>query len=204
MEVHAFPRIGGMPVSGVTSAQDLTPLFEPFVGREHGGCALVAPVDELEEEHGAGLADRQVADLVDDQERGIGEDLEAASELTGGLGFFERGDEIGQSAVVDSAPALRRRNGKADRQWCTASAAAALTCMSSPRGATWRPAGASTSRRRAGRRHSTRSATPSTPNRAGAGRMTRRGCGCSNPGTAPTSRRPSCGPASHSSPPPAI
>ena len=29
-------------------AQDLTPLFEPFVGREHGGCALVAPVDELE------------------------------------------------------------------------------------------------------------------------------------------------------------
>ena len=97
-------------------AQDLTPLFEPFVGGQHGGCALVAPVDELEEEHGAGLADRQVADLVDDQERGIGEDLEAASELTGGLGFFERGDEIGQSAVVDSAPALRRRNGKADRQ----------------------------------------------------------------------------------------
>ena len=63
-------------------AQDLTPLFEAFVGREHSGCALVAPVDELEEEHGAGLADRQVADLVDDQERGIGEDLEAASELT--------------------------------------------------------------------------------------------------------------------------
>ena len=95
-------------------AQDL--IFEAFIGGEHSGCALVAPVDELEEEHGAGLADRQVADLVDDQERGIGEDLEAASELAGGLGFFERGDEIGQSAVVDSAPALRRRNGEADRE----------------------------------------------------------------------------------------
>ena len=34
------------------------------------------------------------------------------------------------------------------------------------------------------------SVTPSTPNRAGAGRMTRRGRGCSNPGTAPTSSPP--------------
>ena len=50
---------------------------------------------------------------------------------------------------------------------------------------------------------STRSAMPSTPRRAGAGRMTRRWRGCSNPGTAPTSRRRSCGPASRSSPPPA-
>ena len=97
-------------------AQDLAPLLEPFVGREHGGCALVAAVDELEEEHRAGLADGQVADLVDDQERGIGEDFEAASQLAGGLGFFERGDEVGQSAVVDSAPALSRGNGEADRE----------------------------------------------------------------------------------------
>ena len=96
--------------------QDLTPLLEPFVGREDGGCALIAPVDELEEEHGAGRADRQVADLVDDQERGIGEDLEAASQLAGGLGFFERRDEVGQSAVVDSASALSRGDGEADRE----------------------------------------------------------------------------------------
>ena len=89
-------------------AQDLAPLLEAFIGGQHSGCALIAPVDELEEEHGAGLADRQVADLVDDQERRIGEDLEAASQLAGGLGFFERGDEVGQSAVVDSAPALSR------------------------------------------------------------------------------------------------
>ena len=74
-------------------AQDLAPLLEAFIGGQHSGCALIAPVDELEEEHGAGLADRQVADLVDDQERRIGEDLEAASQLAGGLGFFERGAE---------------------------------------------------------------------------------------------------------------
>ena len=97
-------------------AQDLAPLLEAFIGGQHSGCALIAPVDELEEEHGAGLADRQVADLVDDQERRIGEDLEAASQLAGGLGFFERGDEVGQSAVVDSAPALGRGSGEADRE----------------------------------------------------------------------------------------
>ena len=84
----------------------------------------------------------------------------------------------------------------------TASATAAFTCMSSPRDATWRPAGASTSRRRAGRRHSTRSVTPSTPRRAGADRMTRRWRGCSNPGTVPTSRRRTCAPASRSNLPP--
>ena len=69
-------------------AQDLAPLLEAFVGRQHRGCALIAPVDELEEKHRAALADRQVADLVDDQKRGIGEDVEAASELTGGLGLL--------------------------------------------------------------------------------------------------------------------
>lgn len=97
-------------------AQDLAPLLEPFVGCEDSGRSLIAPVDELEEEHGTGLADRQVADLVDDQERGIGEDLEAASQLAGRLGFFERGDEVGQRTVVDSAPALGCRDGEADRQ----------------------------------------------------------------------------------------
>ena len=97
-------------------AQDLTPVLEPFVGREHGGCALIAPVDELEEEHGAGRADRQVADLVDDQERRVGQDLEAVFQPARGFGLFQRGDEISQSAVVDSAPALSRGNGEADRQ----------------------------------------------------------------------------------------
>ncbi len=70
-------------------AQDLSPVLEAFVGGEHSGGALIAPVDELEEEHRARGADGQVADLVDDQERGIGEDLEAVSELAGDFGFFE-------------------------------------------------------------------------------------------------------------------
>ncbi len=39
-------------------AQDFAPFLEPFVGSEHGRGVLVASIDELEEEHGAGRADR--------------------------------------------------------------------------------------------------------------------------------------------------
>ena len=70
-------------------AQDLAPLLEALVGREHGGRVLVAPVDQLEEEHGASLVDRQIADLVDDQERGVGQGLETMAESASGLGLFE-------------------------------------------------------------------------------------------------------------------
>ena len=45
----------------------------------------VAPVDELEEEDRAALGHRQVADLVHDQERRVGQGLEAAD----GLGLLE-------------------------------------------------------------------------------------------------------------------
>ena len=62
-----------------------------------------------------------------------------------------------------------------------ASAAAALTSMSWPLGATWKPAGASTSRPPGGGRRSIHSATPSTTNTAGAGRTTQHGPGCSTP-----------------------
>ena len=51
---------------------------------------LVAPVDELEEEDGAAVGDRKVADLVDDQERRVGQGLEAMVQASGGLGLLER------------------------------------------------------------------------------------------------------------------
>ena len=77
---------------------------------------LVAAVDELEEEDGAATGDREVADLVYDQERGVGEGLEPVVEAAGGLGLFEGVDEVGQRSVVDPAPALGRGDGQADRE----------------------------------------------------------------------------------------
>ena len=78
----------------------------------------------------------------------------------------------------------------------TARAAAASTRTSSPRSATWRRAGASTSRPPDGRGPSTRCATPSTTSTAGAARTTRRAQGRSSRATWPTSRHRSCGPGS--------
>ena len=65
---------------------------------------LVAPVDQLEEEDGTAPGDREVADLVDDQERGVGEGLAALVQTTGGLGVLERVDQVGQGSVVDLRP----------------------------------------------------------------------------------------------------
>ncbi len=62
---------------------------------------------------------------------------------------------------------------------------------------------ASTSRRRAGRRPSVPSGTPSTTSTAGLARTTRHGPGWSSPATAPMSRRRVCGPGSGSKPHPA-
>ena len=121
------------------------------------------------------------------------EDTPTDAQISAVMDAFERTAWVGlePDRYAWSAVAHRERGG-------------ALTCMSSPLGATSRPAGASTSRRRAGRRHSARYATPSTPNTAGAGRMEPgTGPGCSNPGTAPTSRRRGCGPALRSNLPPA-
>jgi len=59
------------------------PLELPSAGRgvprlgEHGGDSFVAAAHELEEEHGAGAGDGQIADLVDDEERRMGQDLQA-------------------------------------------------------------------------------------------------------------------------------
>jgi hypothetical protein len=53
-----------------TIAKDLTPAAEALVAGEDHRAALVPAADELEEEVGAGAIDRQVADLVDDQQPG--------------------------------------------------------------------------------------------------------------------------------------
>ncbi len=46
--------------------KDVAPLLEAFVARKHGGGVLVAAAHELEEVHGSGARDRQVADFVYD------------------------------------------------------------------------------------------------------------------------------------------
>ena len=49
-------------------AKNLTPFGEAAIGGEDHGAALVAGVDELEEQIAAARDDRQISDLVHDQE----------------------------------------------------------------------------------------------------------------------------------------
>src|SRR5690606_29857847 len=96
--------------------EDLAPLREALVAREHRGRLFVAARHELKEEHGAGAAGGQVAALVDHEDRRVGQHLEPLLELAGGLRLFQAGDEIGQRAVVDAASALGRGDRQADGQ----------------------------------------------------------------------------------------
>ncbi len=50
-------------------AKDLSPFREAAVRSEDHGALLIASVDELEEQIAAAAHDRQVADLIDDQQR---------------------------------------------------------------------------------------------------------------------------------------
>jgi hypothetical protein len=50
--------------------EDLPPLAEALVGGQHDGTPLVPARDELEEEVRAVLVNRDVPDLVDDQQLG--------------------------------------------------------------------------------------------------------------------------------------
>ena len=79
------------------------------------------------------------------------------------------------------------------RRCSTARPPAACTCMCLPRGATWRPARASISRRRAGSRPMARSSRRAISSTAGAARTIRRAPGISSRGTAPISTRRRCG-----------
>jgi hypothetical protein len=87
-------------------AEDVAPFAEAAVGGEDHGAALVTGVDELEEQVGAAGGDRQVADLVDDQQGVAGDEADALLELSFALGLGQRGDDVGKRAEVDALAGL--------------------------------------------------------------------------------------------------
>lgn len=82
-------------------AEDLAPFGEAAIGGEDHGALFVAGVDQLEEQVGAARCDRQVTDLIDDQQRCAGKKPDLLPERAFALGFGELGDEIGQRDEVD-------------------------------------------------------------------------------------------------------
>ena len=86
---------------GIT--KDLAPFGEAAVGGEDHGAFFVAGVDELEEQIAAAGDDRQVADLVDDQEGEAAEEPDLLAQAALAFGLGEHPDEIGERGEVDAA-----------------------------------------------------------------------------------------------------
>jgi hypothetical protein len=77
--------------------EDVTPFGESTIGRKDHGGALVACSDQLEEQVAAAGHDREVADLIDDQQRGPGKESDAFMQST----FALRAGELAVENLID-------------------------------------------------------------------------------------------------------
>src|SRR5687767_2654922 len=87
-------------------AKDGAPLRHDLIGRDQHAAALVAACDQLEEEMGAASLERQVAELVDDQQLGLAEKHQAVRQLPVGLGPCEGGEQCGGADEKDRVASL--------------------------------------------------------------------------------------------------
>ena len=94
-------------------AKDLTPGAEALIAGEQDRAPLIAPGDELEKEIGSLPVDRDVPDLVDDQELGLGEQFEALLEAILEERLAERGNEAGRRR--EEGPVAELAGLEADR-----------------------------------------------------------------------------------------
>lgn len=97
-------------------AEHVAPFTDAAIGRRDDRAALVAGVDELEEQIATVGADGQVADLVDDEQAVTGKEAHALRQVALSLGLGHRVGDLGQRAEVDalvSAHGFRvHRNGQ--------------------------------------------------------------------------------------------
>src|SRR5262245_19919159 len=83
-------------------AEDLTPFGKATVGGEDHGGALIAGIDELEEQVAAARNDRQISDFVHDQERGPAKESDALPQLPFPFGLGVRSADVGEACEVDA------------------------------------------------------------------------------------------------------
>ena len=86
------------------------------VGGDDQRAAFVAFGEDLEDELGGAVGQREVAELVDDDELGAGVAGDDAGELAAALGFLELVGEAGEGGEADAAALLagadRQRGGE--------------------------------------------------------------------------------------------
>ena len=87
-------------------AEDLAPFCKATIGGQDHGPALVARVDELEEQVATTLNDRQVPDLINDEERRPAQEPDPFAQLAFAFGPGQNADDVGKACKVDAAAGL--------------------------------------------------------------------------------------------------
>ena len=102
--------------------EHLRPIGEGEIGRDQERCVFVELADQVEQQLPAGLAERQVAELVDDDEIVAQQLLGQAAAAAGGLLLLELVDQIDE--VEEPAPGAdaddRRGDGDAEMRFARA------------------------------------------------------------------------------------
>ena len=109
------PVDDGFREAGV--GEHLGPLAERQVGGDDQAAAFVALGEDLEDELGGAVGQREVAQFVEDDELGAGVAADDAAELAAALGFLELVREGGEGGEADAASLLAgadRQRGRED------------------------------------------------------------------------------------------
>jgi hypothetical protein len=106
-------------------AEHLGPISEGEVGGDQQRGVLVELADQVEQQLAAGLAERQIAELVDDDEIVAQQVLGQASAAAGGFLLLELVDQIDEVEEAAPSPGADDGRGDADAQVGFAGAGAA-------------------------------------------------------------------------------
>lgn len=101
-------------------AEDLAPLGKTPVGCQDHGTFFVTRIDELEEQIGAAGRDRQITDLIDDQQARSNQEADLVGQATLSLGPVEGLDQLGERTAINTAPGLDGRHAERRRQMALA------------------------------------------------------------------------------------
>jgi hypothetical protein len=84
------------------------------LSKDHGAL-FVTGVDELKEEIAAVRNDREIADLIDDEQSEAAEEPDFLAQNSFAFGLGESADDIGEAAEVDAGPRNRKAAGRYSR-----------------------------------------------------------------------------------------
>ena len=98
-------------------AEHPAPFGKAAVRSQDHRALLVTGIHELEEQIAAAGHDRQVADLVHDEERGAAEIPDAVAQGAVALGLGQRGDESARVVKATLRPALTASTANAVARW---------------------------------------------------------------------------------------